>query len=245
MFTKIATLITHRFNGSADFIEVDGNKFVPDPTDPSKAKIGEDGKPVPYVEQKAPEIKDLSTAELEDLAKVNPKLAKFLSDKAETDKKLKDAADAEEKRKREDAEKRGEWQKIADDEKAKREAAEKRLAEQDEQLGKYRGSVESVVKEMMAQIPEANRSLVPADFSPRQKLEYITANAKVLGVKVVGGTGKIDPSDKTPDGTDEGKMVARIEELMKKGKARTATENNELQELGSKLTAMRRAAQQK
>lgn len=34
------------------FVEVDGQKFVPDETDPSQPKLGENGEPVPYVEQK-------------------------------------------------------------------------------------------------------------------------------------------------------------------------------------------------
>jgi len=242
---QLLVLVSHRFNGNADFIEVDGQKFIPDETDPTKAKLGADGKPTPYVGKKVdpalPKIDDLSTADLEALAKVNPKVAKMLADNVDSQKRESDRIAAEDEAKRKDAEKNGEWQKLAESERVKRETAEKELAQKNEILGKYVGSIETILKEVLATIPEANRGLIPEKFSPREKLEYITANAKLLGAKIVGGTGTIPKNDATPNGTDEDKMVARLQVLIALGNKRTSTENQELRELGTKVTELRKA----
>ena len=186
MFTKNVVSV-HKFNGFVEpeikFVEVEGKKFVDDGS--GKAKLDDKGQPIPFTENnQKPEIKDLSNAQLEELAKVNPHVAKLLSDKTEADAKEAARIKKEEDDKRKAAEEKGEWQSLAQSEKTKREELEGKLAEKEELLGKYKGSVDQVLKEILSTIPKENLGLIPEEFSPRQKLEYIIKNAKTLGAKI-------------------------------------------------------------
>lgn len=243
--TKLSSeVVVHAFNGDVEdapkFVEVDGKKFVDDGS--GKAKLGDDGKPVPFEEKKveAPKIDNVAEADLEALAKVNPLVAKMLSEKSDAEKKLADQIKADDDAKRKTAEKNGEWQKLAEEERQKREKAEADLATKTEQLSKYVGSVESILKDVIATIPKEKLTLIPDGFSPRQKLEYITKNAKLLGAKVaINTTGeKVDGSDGAPAVTDEEKLVKEIEELRKKT-PRTASEDKLMFEKASALKALR------
>lgn len=225
------------------FVEIDGKKFLAD----EKGEVikGEDGSPVPFVEDnnndgKAEDKSSLEDKPLEELAKLNPAIKRLIDERNEMLKKLEERAKAEEAERRKNAEKNGEWQKIADEERAKRELIEKKLAEKEELLGKYKGSVESILKEAIKTIPEEKRSLIPDKFSPREKLEYITRNAAILGAKIIGSVGdKVDKNDEAPNTNEEAKLVAEIEELMNKGANRTHLETNLMLEKSRKLQELR------
>lgn len=243
----VTKVVLHKFNGFEEevkTVEVDGKKFVADETDPSKPKLDDKQQPILFVEKKVevPKIEDLSKAELAEIAKHNPALAKLLDDnkkRAETDAQAeKDRIAKEEK----EAEEKGNWKTLAETRKSDLDKMTGERDQKEEQLGKYVKTTEAVLKGLLESIPKENISLIPADFSPRQKLEYIIANASRLGAKVNAIGGKIDKNETEPTGTDEDKMVTRIEELSKKATARTATnpELAELRQLGSKLTALRR-----
>lgn len=243
MFKK-SVVVTHIFNGNADedvkFVEVEGQKFVDDGT--GKPKVGDDGKPVPFVEKKQdvpPAIK-VEEADLETLAKSNPHVAKLLDEKRQRE--ADDAKSAEERKKaeEEDAKKKGEWQKLADERGAKLTEAEGKLKTKDEMLGKYVETTKAVLAKFLALVPKERQSLIPADFSERQKLEYVMTNLEALGVtSAFGKGGDIPKNDDAPNATEEGKIVARIDELTKKGGARTRAEDSEMFELAGKLKAIR------
>ena len=248
-------MIVHGQNGyeeDADkFVEIDGKKFIPDGEDPTKAKVGEDGEPVPFKEEEKKGDKgdngddnndDLAGKSLEDLAKVNPKVAKILEDqedakknKEKEDKEKKDAED-------EKAAKDGKWQELAEERKTKADSLQKDLDKNGEILGKYVNSVKEVLKNVIDTIPEENRGLVPEDFSPRQQLEYITKNQKLLGAKVSQAQGgKILDNDKTPTGTEEEELIKEIGEFQEKSQKGTLTEAESeiFFEKGKKLKELR------
>lgn len=239
----VSEIVLHSVNGNEEqsdkFVEVDGKKFVDDGS--GKPKVGEDGKPVPFEEKKAePPKVDLANAGLEELAKVNPHVAKMLADQTEEQKKAAEKKKEEEENQRKEAEKNGEWQKLADEFKKKNEDLTGLLDQKNEQLGKYVKSVETILAEVLKTIPKENLALVPDKFSPREKLEYITQNAKLLGAKIIGAAGgKIENNDTTPTATDEDKLVAEIDELKKKGGTRTASETELMLEKAKKLKEIR------
>lgn len=247
----VTEVVLHKFNGFEEqvkTVEVDGKKFVADDTDPTKPKLDDKQQPIPYVEKKADvKIEDLSKAQLEDLAKVNPHVAALL----DADKKRKEddekAANDRKKKEEDDAAKAGEWQKLAEGRGTELETTKGTLKQKEEMLGKYVETTQKVLDGLLKTIPKENLSLIPSDFSPRQKLEYIIANADRLGAKVNAAGGKIDKSDDTPAGTDEDKLLARITELQKKATDRTATsaELTELRQAGIKLTELRREKEAK
>lgn len=212
-----------------DFVEIEGVKYQADPDNEGEALKDDEGNLVPFKESKDDDgngggnpspkltIEDIEKAELDELAKANPKVAKLLAEIKEKEKRLADIESAEEEKKRKEAEQKGEWQKLAEEERQKREEAEKGLKNSKELLSKYVGSVKTILNEVIETIPKENRGLIPKDFSPRQQLEYITQNAKLLGAKIIGAKGSpIDKSDSTPNATDEDKLVAEINTLMEK-----------------------------
>lgn len=241
-------------NGHADevveFVEVDGAKFVKG--EDGKAKTGEDGKPIPYVAKEKIEVKDdkgvkvditdYTNAELEELAKVNPKVKKMLDDKAASDKKIADQEAAEAKRKEDDLKARGEWQKLAEDAQSKATGLEEKLKEKEEMLVKYKGTVEGVVDSIIKTIPEDKRNLVPAKFSPREKLEYIVQNAASLGATVsFTQGGKPDKSDTdTGNLTEDQKLVKEIADIEAKA-TKTPEDWTKHLELSKKLKDLRGA----
>ena len=227
-------MIVHNQDGHEEdadkFVEIDGNKFIPDGEDPTKAKVGDDGKPVPFkeVDDKGGSGDDkdngLADKSLADLAKVNPAVAKMLEDQEDA-RKLKEEDD-EKKKAAEDkkAEETGEWKNLAEQRKGKNESLQKDLDKNGEILGKYVNSVKAVLENVIETIPEENRGLIPEDFSPRQKLEYITKNQKLLGAKVSQAQGgKIGKSDNIPAGTEEEKLIKEIDEFTKKSRDGTIT----------------------
>lgn len=246
---NIATeLITHSFNGNEDdatFIEIDGNKFEADESDPTKAKVDDKGEKIPFKvddgagdDDKGGKSDDSDTS-LEELAKTNPHVAKMLEEKADADKaeakRIKDAEDEKEEKAKED----GKWQDLAEERGRKNTELSDKLEKKDNILGKYVNSTKAVLADVMKTIPEENRGLVPEGFSPREKLEYITANAKVLGAKVTGSKGsKVDDNDQKPPASSEEAIEAEIAELNKK-EVKTSADSTKIWELSKKLKAER------
>lgn len=246
---KKFSVSVRKFNGFADdggekFVEVDGKKFIDDGS--GKPKLDDQNQPIPFVEKKADEI-DLSKIDfttiteeqIEVIEKKSPSMAKLIKDKIEADKKLA-GIDADQKKKEEDDLKaKGELQKLLDMKEGSIADLTKKLTEKDTLLGKYSESVKSILKEVMATIPKDKQGLIPSEFSDRQKLEYITKNAKLLGASVVG-SGKIENNDGDPvAGTEEEKMITRFTELQNK-KDKTRTEEQEMIELARKIKEARK-----
>lgn len=224
------------------FIIIDGVKYAIDPNDSTKALLDADGKQVLYVEPKADENKvDLSKVTLEDLKKANPDVAKALQEmedlktknaKAETDKQEAD---------RKALEDQGKWQDIAKTEETKRKETEADLLKTKELLEKNQGTIKTILDATLKDIPEEKRALIPADYSPRKKLEYITENAKILGVNISPANkgGKVDKNDENLNLDEESTVTKEYEELLKKGSARTPVENQLLIEKAQKIKEIR------
>ena len=218
------------------YIVIDGVKYQIDPNDNTKALLDANGKPVPYVEDEGNKV-DLSKISLDDLKKANPDIAKAFNDLDDLRKKQDDDAKAKEEADRKAKEEAGKWQEIAEEEKKKRELATGELKKNEEVLGKYKDTVNSILTNVLKDVPADKLELIPADFNPRKKLEYITKNAKVLGVSIspVNKGGEVPPNNKDINLDEESKVTKEYEELLKKGKDRTPMETNQMIELAKKI----------
>lgn len=234
---RINTYFQNGYEDDAKFVEIDGQKFEAD--DKGEAKLDDKGEKIPFkASDPAPEAGEKS---LEELAKDNPALQKLLDDKKKLEEDAKKAADEAKAKAEEDAAKNGEWQTLAEQRKAEADKLKGDLDKKDEILGKYVGSVKSILAEVMKTIPKEKQGLIPDNFSPREKLEYITKNAKLLGASVAGaGTGGVDPNEVEPPADEEGKLVAEIEELNKK-ENKTSSDHTKAFELAKKLKELRAA----
>lgn len=238
---KFLYQVTHSIDGFADekFVEVDGKKFASaDGKEPTK---DDKGQPVPYVEKQAPVAPafDPSKATLQELAGINPAIKQMLDDQAKA------AADAK-KKAEEEAGKNGEWEKLATERQGRISELEKELGTKSEIVGKYIESTKKVLDDVIKTIPKERLTLIPESFSPREKLEYIIANAALLGAKVTSAAGSVvPPNDGQPQATEEQKLQNEVNELIKKGATRTVTENNLLWEKSQALKKLQMARQNK
>jgi hypothetical protein len=222
------------------FITIDGIKYQIDPNDNTKALMGADGKPVAYVEPEGEKV-DLSKFTLDQLKKANPEIAKAFQDletlQGDKTKAEKDKETAERKA----LEDQGKWQDIANVEKTKREELEGKYTKSEEVLGKYKETVNVILDNTIKSIPEEKRALIPADYSPRKKLEYITNNANILGVNIspINKGTKIEKNDDTINLDEESKLSTQFEELRLKGKSRTPLETEQMLQLSKKIKEVR------
>jgi len=238
MLHKIETkVVVHKFNGKEDdvqFVEIDGKKYIPDDTDKTKAKEV-DGKKVEYVAPVPPkkdDAPDLSKMTTEEIANLNPEVKKLLQEKAD-----REAADAKAKQDADLA--AGKHEEVIKSKDAEIDKLKKELGTKGEILEKYVGSVKQVLEQVLKDIPKDNIGLIPESFSPREKLEYITKNAKLLGVKV--GTGKgggVPPNEDDPNTTDLQKYQAEFETLQKK-EGKKASDFTRMAELGKLIKTER------
>lgn len=227
------------------FIIIDGVKYAIDPNDSTKALLDADGKQVLYVEPEADDKNkvDLSKVSLEDLKKANPDVAKALQEmedlKTKNAKAEADKAEADRKA----LEDQGKWQDIAKTEETKRKEVEADLTKTKELLEKNQGTISTILDATLKDIPEEKRALIPADYSPRRKLEYITENAKILGVNISPANkgGKIDKNDLDPNLDEESKVRKEYDDLLKKGATRTALESQQMIQLAQKIKEIQNA----
>lgn len=224
-------------------IEIEGKKFEAD--DDGKVINGEDGKPKPYVDpadnkdkdkDKDKQTIDPANADLEELAKVNPKLADFMKQAQENSTKLteKEKADQDAERKR--LEEKGEWEKIAKQNEDAAKKAQADLAKSNELLKAYKGTMSEALAALMAEIPDDKKALIPEAFTERQKFEYIIKNAEQLGAKsaLTKKGGKVPGNDEEKPTDEAVTMQKRFDELAaKSGKSRV--EETEMLDLAKKL----------
>jgi hypothetical protein len=226
-----------------NIIEKDGKRFVADKD--FQVLKDDKGNEVVYDPKKhKDDLPDLSQIELEQLAKTNPHVARVLQERDEAAKKAKELADAEEAKRQDDARKNGEWQKLAEEAETKRKKLEDDLIKANEIVKNHKGTIEHLLNQVLEGVPKEKQSLIPVDYSPRKKLEYIMSNATALGVEPViktKGT-KIPGNDNPPPATAEAQLMAEIDELNKKPN-RTPSENNLLWEKSKKLKEVRAAKQ--
>lgn len=240
-------VITHGINGfenDSEFIEIEGEKYQVDPEDNTKPLLDDDGNKVKFEKKDDGDPEDKKDKggdkTIDQLAEENPAI-KALLDEVNGLRTEKTAAEkAAAKAAEEAAEKNGEWKSLAESYKTERDNLQAQLEQKETQLGKYVGSVKQILKEVMETIPADKRGLVPDNFSAREKLEYITKNAKLLGANVSKkNNGGVPPNDEAPL-TDEAKLVSEIAELQKK-ENKTSVDHDKLFELSKKLKEIRAA----
>lgn len=226
------------------YIVIDGVKYEIDPNDKTKAKLDADGKPVPYVESKEDDKKiDLSKVSVEDLKKVNPEVAKAMEDLEVLKKQQEDDAKVKEEEARQKAEKDGDFKKLLDDSETKRKTAEDQLTKTTKILEDHQETIKTILEATLKDVPEDKIALIPKDYSPRKKLEYVTENAKILGINISPANkgGDVPPNDTKVNLDDETKLTAEYDELLKKGATRTPIEKQKMIELAQKIKEIRNA----
>jgi hypothetical protein len=217
------------------YIEIDGKKYKVDPNDSTKALLGADGLPVPYVEEApapAPKPHDHEFKMAND-----PEYARIYNRNLELEEEARKKAEKDEEERRESLRKNGEFQKLAEEETAKRKAAETAKAEAESVLEKYKGTVNEIRDEMLEQIPEDKRTLIPQG-SARVQIDYIRKNAKFLGVSLVNKGGDVPPNTDTPPLDEEGKLQKEYADLLKKENL-TFKEKERMSELARLIKTVR------
>lgn len=180
---------------------------------------------------------DVAKVDVETLAKKNPAVAKLLETTNTLKDKVEEINEKEEKRKKEEAEKEGNFQELYEEKQTQVEKLQSELKEANEHTVRYKETVSEIVDEMMKRIPERNRSLIREDDTPREKLLYIQKNAELLGMN--GGFNKgdgVENSDDNSPANEEAKLQKRFNDLREKGRnGRSAKENEEFWNLSKKL----------
>jgi hypothetical protein len=240
-----------------NYIEIDGKKYKVDPDDENKALLDDNGEKVPYEDEgnkddddkdknKDGKNVDLSSMSIEELKKSNPEVAKILKDKEDLDKKIKEKETAEEEANRKRKAEERNWKELAEEESNKRKELENKNTKAEEILGKYKSTVDGILKETLKSIPEDRRNLIPSDYSARKKLEYINNNAKSLGVNIAGAKGApIKKNDADINLDEESKISKEYNDLLKKGKERTQVESAQMLQLAKKLKEIRKEKEDK
>ena len=229
---------------SKKFVEIDGKKV--EANDAGEAIKNDKNEYIPFVEDgKGADDKKVDETSIEKLAETNPAVAELLKQKLDADKKLSDQEAEASRKRQEDLAKAGEWEKLAkerENEIARLQAEDKKKGEL---LGKYQGSVNSILAETLKTIPKDKLGLIPEDFSARQKLEYITKNAKLLGATTAIKGDKVEGHDDTPNLSEEQTLQKELQALIDKGGKRTASEDQLMTEKSRKLKEIRQARQNK
>jgi len=219
-------IVVHSKNGNADPVPEVPPADTPPADAPPKETPPAPVPEVPAVPPATPPKEDEKT--LEELAKDNPAVAKLLDDKRQADI---DAAKALE----DEAVKNGDWKKLAEERGEKVTELEGKAKNTMEALTKYKGSLKIVLDTMLKKVSEDKVDLIPADYSERQKIEYISKNANLLGVSnFFGGDGQV-PSGDEPNLSEELKLEKEIDEL--NGKDNLTQPEHEL--LFAKSTALK------
>lgn len=115
----------------------------------------------------------------EHIRRLRSENAKWRASVRELQQRLKAFEDAEKQRQQQEAEQRGEWQKLAEQARAELEQVKSEV----ERLRTYENKVGELLKERLKKIPEALRSRVPKFNDPIATLEWIEANPDLLVAK--------------------------------------------------------------
>jgi len=246
METRKLAHIVHLVDGHADPVD------DPKPAEDEDPKPAEDQDPKPKDEdgnkpkdpkeqEKPAEPVDASKLSIDELKKLNPEVAKLISESDDAREKLEEAERKRQEDEEESLKKKGEWQKLAESEKEKRKKAESEANKKSDLLDKYKGTVDGLVKDVMEKIPEEKQTLIPSNFSNRQKLEYVQQNASWFGIKsVVDSGGRVPPNNEDPAVDEEAKLTKELNDLVAKGGERTPVEDKKMSELGTKIKEIRK-----
>jgi len=221
------------------YIVIDGIKYKIDPSDATKALLDSEGKPVPYVEDTPP----APGKSLEDLAKENPEVARMLAEKKRLEDEAAERAEKEDQERQEALRKNGEFQTLAKEAEDRARKAKQEKDEAEAILGKYKGAINEIRDEMLSQIPEDRRGLVP-ETSAIKQVDYIRKNAEFLGVSLVKKKGSgVPPHEDTPPLDEEGRLTEELSVLAKKDNL-TPTEQARMSEVAKLIKKIRAAKAQ-
>ena len=227
------------------FIEIDGAKYKIDPNDETKPLLDDKGEKILYVEEKPkdpvvpPKDPAPTDQSLEALAKTNPEVARMLQDKKQLEEDKRKQDEATEKERKAQLEKNGEFQILAQEAETKREASEAKQAEQAEVLKKQNDAFKDLRDDMVSQIPEDKRTLIP-EVSARKQIDYIRANAKHLGVSILNKGGKVPDNGNNPPLDEEGELTKRYNEYLKMSpELMTIRDKDDMLDIGRKLKEIR------
>jgi len=216
------------------------NKIVIDGKSYQASESGEalkdsEGNLIPFVEENE-KPKPEENSYKKDLEEISAKYK-------EAQKKLDEINEAKRKAEEQENLKAGEYEKVLSEKEKELEDIKKNLEKVNSKYEKYKGTTISILENIEAKIPDDKKSLIPAGFSPRQKLEYIYANASFLGVttdKIKAGD-KIENNDPHLNLSEKEKLQNQFDELFQKsqkGELLTTEENNKMFELAKKIKSL-------
>ena len=230
------------------FIEIEGVKYKIDPDDETKPLLDDKGEKIPYVEEKpvAPVVPPKDPAppdqSLEALAKTNPEVARMLQEKKELEEDKRKQDEAAEIERKAQLEKNGEFQILAKESDDKRITSEAKQTEQTEIIKKQNDAFKGLRDDMVSQIPEDKRTLIP-EVSARKQIDYIRANAKHLGVSILNKGGAIPNNGNNPPLDEEGELTKRFNEYLKRSEdhpeSMTIRDKDDMLDIGRKLKEIR------
>jgi hypothetical protein len=186
----------------------------------------------------SPTVPNIGEMAIEELAKANPFVAKMAQDAAEAAQRLAEKEAADEAARVDAAQKKGEWQKLAEESGAKLKETQGQIASMKKGLDDRDALIESMLKDRLAGIPADRHALIPSEYSAMKKLEYITNNAALLGAEPVQSKGAPIPPNSSIPVTDEAKLISEYNELAGK-QNRTHTENQLMLEKAKQLKELR------
>ena len=169
-------------------------------------------------DDKSKDIKvDVANLSLEDLAKQNPAVAKVLTDLNDTKETMQKMIDDNEAKKQEEAKKGGEFQKLFEEEQAKNKELKGQNKKLEETLSGYKDSTDKMLDKLLTGIPEEKKKLIPTEYSPRKKLDYVFENAEFLGIESPMSKGSsVPPNNAKPALDVEQQLIKEFQELKDK-----------------------------
>lgn len=238
-------------------VEIDGNAFVEDPNNEGEPLTTDDGEKVPYSERdkvadkfsdedndadkSKDDDKDLSNIPFDELKEKHPKVAEKLKEAKKYREQLEDIKKKQKEREEQKKKKKGKYEELLKEKEKELEEIQSENKKRKSLLSKHKETIDRILEDIEEQIPEERRTLIPSNFSNRQKLEYIVENAEHLGAKVAINKGGDVPSNQDNPPLDrEGKLQKEFQELMNKDDL-SVREDQKLRELSKKLKEIRKS----
>lgn len=228
-------------------IEIEGKKFVQDPENEGEPLKDDEGNPIPYEEVEGEEgdeednSEDISSYSFDELKNKIPEVAKLVEEKQKQEQKLKEIEEERKKREERKKEEEGKWKELLEDKKKEVSELVDEKTKLKNLLAKHKETISTLLSEVEKTVPEDRKSLIPQEFSKRQRFEYIVKNAELLGAKVaLNKGGSVPPNQDEPPMDEEAQVQQEFNELMSKERNLTPSEQDKAEELAKKLKEIRK-----
>ena len=185
---------------------------------------------------------DVSELDLETLQEENPQVAKMTKNFEKLESQVDELQEKLQEKEEQEKKEEGEFQDLYQETKTELEQAQSTLEEKNDILTKYSNTVSELLDTHLEQIPDNKHSLIPDDYSDRQKLEYISNNQDQLGISIANTGNAVEENETDPSQSEAEKKRARFNELQEKyedsDEELTRPEQEEFTNLGREIKRM-------